>query len=283
MSKSAEILTRPPDVSFTTRLVTPPAALYLAPEDNIEITSRNSLAGVTLAAQGRFLGTDGRLQPFRFDHTPTSNRAQVVTAHRLGEGFLLNLFMIITAGTPRRGQTFGRVLTMQGLETVRYETGVLLQGYIATDNHLAYPLSPQEHSLSGPGMLRSITGTNPAAGVEISETVPTAARWRLASMRAQLVTDATVASRRPQLIVDDGTTELFRVIPNVTQAASTTKNWQFLDSFPSTGFDLNDAFSNLPPGLFVFAGWRIRTSTIDLAAGDNWGAPQLLVEEWIEP
>jgi len=37
------------------------------------------------------------------------------------------------------------------------------------------------------------------------------------------------------------------------------------------------------PGLvFLMGGDRIRTSTGSLQAGDNYGAPQLLVEEWLE-
>ena len=34
--------------------------------------------------------------------------------------------------------------------------------------------------------------------------------------------------------------------------------------------------------LILLAGHRIRTSTSSLQAGDDWGAPQLLVEEWLE-
>ena len=58
-------------------------------------------------------------------------------------------------------------------------------------------------NLDGPGTIQSITGTDPSAGNEISQTVPANTIWRLWGMYATLVTDAGVADRRASRYIDD--------------------------------------------------------------------------------
>lgn len=54
-----------------------------------------------------------------------------------------------------------------------------------------------------------IVGANPAAGAEVSETVPAGETWCLLGVRVTLVTSATVATRQPILTLDDGTNIFF--------------------------------------------------------------------------
>ena len=137
-------------------------------------------------------------------------------------------------------------------------------------------------SIDGRGVIRSIIGTNPAAGAEVSETVPTNARWRLRSLAASFVTSATAASRYPSLIFDDGATNFYVSDPPELQLASTTSTWQ---AFPGSArlvavSGVRQWNAGVP--ICLQGGFRLRTATTNLQAGDNWGPPQLLVEEWIE-
>lgn len=132
----------------------------------------------------------------------------------------------------------------------------------------------------GPGTIRSITGTDPAAGAEISETVPADARWRLMGVGLTLVTDATAANREVRLVIDDGTTIIAEIPAGVTQVASETRRYSFGAGFPrGAGAQSLNVIAPLPP-VVLGAGYRVRTLTTNLQAGDNYGAPQLLVEEW---
>lgn len=129
------------------------------------------------------------------------------------------------------------------------------------------------------GVIRTVTGTNPAAGAEVSETVPAGKEWRLLSIAVALVTSATAATRRPHLLIDDGTTVSYRRASNATQAASLTQNYVFAGEGPEAavrGTWVADPLPSLPLG----AGYRIRTSTESIQAGDDYGAPVLLVEEF---
>lgn len=132
----------------------------------------------------------------------------------------------------------------------------------------------------GPGVLRVVTGTDPAANTEISETVPAGKMWRIISINFTLVTDGTAANRRPRLFFDDGTTEFYRVGSTQDHAASTTYVYTAAAQGASQSNNGNTVMLPLPPDLILGPGFRIRTSTASAQSTDNYGAPAIYVEEW---
>ncbi|MBA7554734.1 hypothetical protein ES705_47365 [subsurface metagenome] len=132
------------------------------------------------------------------------------------------------------------------------------------------------------GRRTSITGTDPAVDTEILETVPERRRWRLCSVHFTLVTDINAANRQISIIIDDGTNTLLHLTIQTVQAASTTRNYT-LANFSVTEFLVGDDLFHPFPPLCLPAGFRFRTETADRQAGDNFSAPQALVEEWIDP
>jgi len=271
------------EISFATRDIPPPAPLYVTNADKIFITTYNSLSGVEVVVMGRIIDPAGKVLPFNVFHTPKSDRTPTSTIQMLKEGYLISVSVANSAGTPRRGHTWVQVGILWGAGGQHTEYVTLIEDYIADFDYAFWPWGKVSHFPDGPGLIRSITGTNPAAGSELSETVPTNARWRLISFYASFVTDSTVASRRPTLIIDDGTNTVFRAVTTATQGASLTGHW----SWAATGCELTATVEGvvvpIPHNLFLMGGYRIKTDTDAMAAGDNWGAPQILVEEWIEP
>lgn len=133
--------------------------------------------------------------------------------------------------------------------------------------------------LDGPGEMQSLTGANPAAGIEIIETVPTNTIWRLWGGYATLVTDAGVANRRVNVYIDDGTNNIFRSVSASVQTASNTETY----TIGPHAVVADNHWIPTPSGMVMLAGWRIQTSTTLIEAGDNWSAPQLTVEAWADP
>lgn len=127
--------------------------------------------------------------------------------------------------------------------------------------------------------IRSVAGTNPAAGAEITETVPADARWRLLSLSAALVTNATVANREAALVLDDGTSITLRSPTRQNQAASLTRNYSWFDGATLTTPVTDPAFTAPIAGPLLAPAHRIRTVTTNLQAGDDWSAPQFLIQE----
>ena len=257
-------------------------SLEVTGEDLLVVSSWNILSGLVLSVNGRILGPGGQIWDFQFQHTPVATRLGTASTFTLSPGRLLNLSVYSIAGVARRGQCYVRLR----LQHRKFGTPALMvmlaQGYVTSDGSLLWPGGSYHDSVAGRGFLCSVTGTDPAAGVEVIEAVPTNARWRLRTLRASLVTDVTAPARTVNLIVDDGTTTLLNFPGVTTQAASLTRTYNVAEyGFQPTAVG-TDIFFYIPFNLYLFQGWRIRTSTTALAAGDNWGAPQMEVEEWIE-
>lgn len=259
-----------------------PSAFYMTGEDVLQISGWNITTGVRLTVSGRFLTLDGRVQSFAHDVALTTDRVIASVVRQIGEGWLLNL-TVTTGGTASIfGATFARVQVVRGVAASGVVIGTLCSGYVTSVQPIAFPGGRVRSMGEGPGNIRSVTGTNPAAGVEISETVPTGAIWRLIAFAVLFVTDATVANRLPILVVDDGATAFYGADPPEAQAANGNATWAVgagISRLTLTGGTRLWAFPN---DIRLRAGSRIRTTTIALQAGDNFAAPQLLVEEWIE-
>jgi hypothetical protein len=264
------------------RGVVAPDGFFLSRMDTVQFSVFNSASSIVVGFRGLILSPTGEVLAFERDITPTTDRAATTEDHQVGEGLLIYLTALLVSGNASRGQTYCRVRILKGKGAGALPFAVLLQGYVSDDYSPSWPHGKQEGPLEGPGVLRSVTGTNPAAGAELSETVPTGARWHLHSLSASLVSDATATTRRVRFLVDDGTTVLGEWSELTGQTASLTGVYTFATQGVNLNYTNNVASVPAPITGQLLAGWRIRTTTLNLAAGDNWGAPQLLVEEWIE-
>lgn len=260
------------------------APLYVTGEDALSLTVFNAGTGVIVTVSGRMqLLGEARPKPFSQTLTPATDRSASTVRFAIGEGWLLNAQAIVTSGTPAVGQTFARLSLARGTTSNALELFTMAAGYLTAKMPLSYPGSGVLASVEGAGALRSITGAVPAAGAEVSETIPTGARWKLVAFRSTFTTAVAVANRVPQLALDDGATVFATIAMNGSQAASIVQRYNWLMNFGASqqgsGFDM---MLHLPNDGFLSAGFRIRTSTVNIQAADQWSATQYLVREWIE-
>lgn len=212
------------------------------------------------------------------DHTTNSDRSLATSTVRL-TSIPKHLTLRTAATGVKRGVCYVKV----SLRVDQAVIALLCAGYVTDTGTQAFPNGKIESSLDGPGLVRTITGTDQAAGVNISETVPTGARWKLRSILFTLVTSATVTTRVVQLEIDDGTTVSWFFRDSSGQAASVTRRYLFANNFQSRidpGSD--NQYMTLLLDAFLLAGYRIKTNPDNFQAGDNFGAPIYIVEEWIE-
>lgn len=117
-----------------------------------------------------------------------------------------------------------------------------------------------------------VQSSNPAVNTELSLTVTTGQIYELYAVSFSLVTDSNTANRAVTLIIDDGTNTFARIRTAVTQAASLTYTYTFAVGLPMvttvTGTEVTCA---LPGPLPMAGGYRIRTSTANIQAGDDYG------------
>jgi len=130
------------------------------------------------------------------------------------------------------------------------------------------------------GIIKLIIGADPAAGVEIIETVPAGKIWKVISVMIPFTTSAVAGNRRVNLHIDDGTTPFEAINGDLDQPASLTNTYNFFQGAPrDTAFNNSRLLLPLPINLTLLGGHRIITVTVSLDAGDNYDAPLILVEE----
>lgn len=264
-------------------LLQAPAPLLVTGDDFLRLTTINGLAGVVVTLRGRFLPlAGGGPVPFERLHTPATDRTALSVDLPLGSGWILSVSAVVTTGTPQVGQTWGRLHLVRGGSGATLLLQELAAGYLTDTQRLTWPGGRVTGSLDGAGALRSVTGTNPAAGSEPSETVPTNARWRVLVWSAVFVTDGLGSPARPALFFDDGTTVYFSVDAASTQGLSSSFRYVGVPGGTTVDSSVTTKILGLPVLPVLLAGHRIRTVTADIDAGDDWGAPQMLVEEWID-
>jgi hypothetical protein len=152
-----------------------------------------------------------------------------------------------------------------------------LQGKVDDANCLVVSLRPRVQAV--------IETAAPAAGAESITTVPAGKYWRMASFICTLTTDATVATRLPTLVIDDGTNILIRLIGSATVGLTASSSASYCatvlgtSQVAITGVQMVGPTLPDPTFLVLQPGWRIRTSTTAIAAGDQWGIARLVVQE----
>lgn len=261
--------------------VQPPAYAYLSPDDFLLVGAAASAAGKLFTASGRILRTDGQVIPFSYTITPTGTRAASTQIFPLEEGFLLSVELF--ANGANFGQTVGRLEIVKGT-AVGLQTGLmrLVQGPVNNFISLGWPMGDRSPTASGQGMVYAVAGTAPAAGAEVSQTVPTAARWRLKGMVVALTTAVAVATRAVTVVIDDGTNQVAIGQAQTTQLASLTRTYHLDNSGGAVDLTAPNIPVFMPVDIPLLAGWRIRTVTTNLQAADAYGTPIFYVEEWIE-
>lgn len=130
-------------------------------------------------------------------------------------------------------------------------------------------------------IIKVVTGTDPVANTETSDTVPAGKAWLLLGYSVQMVQGAT-QTPWPSLILDDGTSTLFQAFSGTAaQSAGVTTQHSWGVNVPATGSAATTANTGpLPFALLLPAGYRCRTSTTGIGANSNYGAPKIFVAEY---
>ena len=131
--------------------------------------------------------------------------------------------------------------------------------------------------------LQVVQVANPAAGAEFTLKAPGQGIWRVMSLAFTLVTSAVVANRRVALLADDQTDVWFAAATTVDLTATLTTRVGAYQGAASTG--LAGSVLNVPlpnDGLVLMPGYRLRTSTLNIDAGDQYSAIRAEVIEYPE-
>lgn len=279
---SSPIYTRPRDTHFASRDLQPPSALFIERGDRLRIRVSGTDTSA-IVARARILMPNGEVIPSEWQTTPTNALLQENFDFDLPEGFLLSLTIAdATGGGIEYGEAYVQASIIRGGGIAPVEVASLLGGHISRRFPITWPGTPPQHSYNQRGLILSFTGAAPAAGAEISTQVNGNTRWRLIGARLEFTPSATVIPRKPGIIIDDGVNGFYQCRAGVSAfdgpaivfcvGAHGRHGWA----------GLNHGFIPIPPDLILNETFRFRTFTSNLQAGDQWGPPHYVVEQWIE-
>lgn len=269
-------------IGLDTQDSSPPVEAYVTVDDSLWIMVSCAIPSIIVTVIARILLPDGSIVANNWTATNPNGRVASYTQIRLPEGFILSI-----SATANLAQTAGNAFV--GMYISRSMPGsfqaaqMLAQGYTYNNQPISWPGGISKNSTDDAGNIRSIVGTTPAAGANISETVPGSARWRVISFMFTLTTAIAVATRDVVLTFDDGSVIFSTAISVNTQAAS------LAITYTALGYSSNGLAASLVieipmlSGFILSPAFRIRTAVQNLQAGDQLSAPNYLVEEWLLP
>lgn len=265
-------------------LLRPRGELFITGEDNLRVTIVNALVGVVVTIAGRVYDpVAGVIIPFHRTITPASNRTATTAVIPLGSGFVLDLTAYASTGAPLSGQTYVVLTLVRGLSGPLVQLAMLAGDYITSVQALCWPGSSPKSSIVGEPYVRAISGTTPGAGVEITETCPTGARWCVVSFLAGFVASAAGVDR--QMILQHHSSAIVRAesvaIKGVPPSGSGNLTWApgLTDIADASGTHFSSAWI---ADNRLIAGDTLKTSTNNIQPGDQWTAPFYVVREWLE-
>lgn len=234
----------------------------------------------TVIVDVRILLPNGIVVASQYAYLPTTDRSLNLFTQQMTEGFILSIG-VRGRTNGRVGSTFVRIVLCRGNPVSLVTAQVWVQGYVNGLTRLSWPNGSLRQSNDGDGNIRSIVGSIPAAGAEVSETVPTGAIWQPISFLVSLNSSVAVANRVVALQIDDGAGIYSMTNTGNNQAASLIWNYTFASGLqPAVQFNAQ-LTAGFPANLFMTAGHRLRTKTTNIQAADQYMVVQYLVMEWL--
>jgi len=167
------------------------------------------------------------------------------------------------------------------LRVSKTETLHLCSGTVYQQKGITYPATSIQDIVPGRGFIAEVSSANPAAGAEALITAPAGELWHVLYGTVTLVTDATSTNRRVHLKLNDNQTTRIDVFTNQDQTASLTRRYSFSQlgviQDPVDGDDIPIA---IPNEIWIEPEGQIETDTVNLQAGDDFGAMSFLVEKF---
>jgi hypothetical protein len=207
-----------------------------------------------------------------------------VTLIPLSEGYLLAVAAICNA-TVQRGEVFVRAFLVRGSSA--FTNGLAFQplfsDYVTGQNPAGWPGGRILHPTEGPGNIKTVNVSNPAAGADWSYTPSIIVRSQVLSFTALLTTSAAVATRIVRAQFKDGSGNLVaQVPPGASQAASLAVVYTGIPNGIGSTVDPATIQLGLPEPPLIEANGSIGTNTTAIQAADQWSAIHVEVMEWLD-
>lgn len=263
--------------------LTQQAAFYTDGADNLRIMSACAVANVTIVLSGRYQAPDGTIVPFVHEQRANSDRSVKTTDVALAPGHILNVTAVAIGASVSIGNCFVIVQIIRGLSGNTIVLGTLLQGYVTTTQHLAWPGSPITTSTDGTPPVFVATIANPAVNTDWFVQVPVGATWEMLTVHARLTCGATGIPRTVRFYGWYPGQYTLITPPNANQGdtLSFTYTW-------GQGLAMAGGGGGVAMSAPLVTGWRLPATgscgpiTDGIGGGDQWSEIRIVYREWLE-
>lgn len=272
-------------VTFANEDVMPDSAVYVTVDDQLLVTVNAMFNGNVALITARIMQASGVVVPLHFELTSSGNRGSVSKAFPLIEGYLLSVG--ITSGNTANGLNpfYAAASLTRTPFGVLQSAFPLCAGYLSNILAIGWPAWSPRMDTDGQGFPTTNSGlgiTVPGAGAEWIFTVPPFMRVQIKSVSAILTTSAAVANRNVSLVMDDGA-NIYAAIPSgFSQAASLVDRYTGMDGASAPTLFDGKVCIPIPSTLIMIAGHRLRSLTTGIDAADQWTAPFLMGNIWLD-
>lgn len=242
---------------------------------NLEIACTVSMRAYTLDKRGRL--TVSELETGLIISGVTSTLRMFLPA-----GTLVSACVFTRDDGIPYGNTYC-LLNYEGSDTTKLDIKQqLIADYVSTGYSPSWPNFIPVSSIARRGFVYPKTIANPSPGSEIVYSILAIEGARLCSFRCTLTTSAVVATRVVRLVISSGAIPIMVIDHPTTLPASTTRTLLFLSGFPvSSATGYGDYICPLPSDLFVPVNSQVRTSTLNMYAGDQYSDIIVVTEKMV--
>jgi hypothetical protein len=272
-----------PAVGFDTDEADPPSMAYVGVNDKLLVQTVSNAGGGNLTVNVLMLRPDGQIIPMQFQLPTQAGFVQQSFTEQLMEGFILSVNASMSSSLANGNCVYVVISLVRQPFGAGNQYRTLCRGYVASSGGMSYPQDNLQRSTDSNGYVTSTLLSNPGAGADWTYTVPNLSRQRLVAVTATLTTGVAVANRLVNLIIDDGANVLANIPSQVTLAASLVNSYTFADSVDGLAAPFNGAtMMATPSNCLLFGGWRVRSSTANIQAADQWSAITLHTIAWAD-
>lgn len=159
----------------------------------------------------------------------------------------------------------------------------LCSGYIETTAGIGWPNTQTIQSMPGRGSFYQVASANPAAGAELTMTVPDNELWIVKGLTVTLVTDSNTATRLVHFVFElHGGPGTFDIAAPATQLLSLTRTYTLLPvgAGPTT-VSGDDILVPIPNEIIMTDNDILSTTTDNIQAGDDFGVARVAIEKFV--
>jgi hypothetical protein len=236
----------------------------------LSLTTSDATGSVDI--RGRVMTENGEINEFGRTMTFSGTGTQTEVVAPLAAGWIVGFDVSRASGTLTDGEVVASVHICRNAGSLLQKLMCLASGEVTSIRSLGLGAflirGPEATASSLPDIQTDLAA--PAAGAEITYTVPAGEVWEIQSLSFRLVTSATAATRIVAVVCTDGTDRIGRYEAASSQTAGQTRDYQS-SQLGALWTPVTGTMFVIPMSpVFLKEGYIIKTDTISIQVGDQY-------------